>query len=82
MTDVPEKGVLLRGADGSHYFIPHSDLSGFAVDNPSDDVGQHLEANAPRLDAYDVQQASDPSAAAAWFVPGDEEGGGEGDKPV
>jgi hypothetical protein len=78
MADEPTRGVLLKGADGTHYFIPHTDLSGFTVEGPSAEVGEHVQANAPRLDAYQVQQASaEEPAAAAWLVEGDE----ESDKP-
>ena len=31
MTDENPHGVLLKGADGSHYFIPTSDLSKYAA---------------------------------------------------
>ena len=69
MTDAPTPGVLLRGADGSHYFIPHTDLSGFAVEDPAAEVGEHLDANAARLDAFEVQRAGgEAPAAEAWLV--------------
>jgi hypothetical protein len=68
MTDAPTPGVLLKAADGSHYFIPHSDLSEFAVDEPSDEAAEHLQ-DAPRVDAFEVQRAGgDAPAAEAWLA--------------
>lgn len=73
MADEPTRGVLLRGADGSHYFIPHTDLSGYAVDDPPADLAEHLDAKAPRLAAFQVQRASeDARAAEAWLVEDDD----------
>jgi hypothetical protein len=72
MTDAPTSGVLLRGADGSHYFIPHSDLSSYAVKDPHPQAAEQVEANAPRLDAFDVQKAGeDAPPAEAWLAEGD-----------
>jgi hypothetical protein len=73
MADEPTSGVLLRGADGSHYFIPHADLSGFSVESPPGELAQRVEANAPRLDAFQVRRASgDAPAAEAWLVQDDD----------
>jgi len=72
MTDAPTSGVLLKAADGSHYFIPLSDLSGYAVNDPHPQAAEHVEANAPRLDGFDVEQAGeDAPPAEAWLVSGE-----------
>lgn len=73
MAEEPTPGVLLRGADGSHYFIPHTDLSGFSVEDPPAELGEHLDAKAPRLDAFQVQRAGeDARAAEAWLFEDDD----------
>lgn len=58
MTGEPTPGVLLKGEDGSHYFIPKADLSGYAVDNvpPPLAAGADVAANVPRLHAFAVQR--------------------------
>jgi hypothetical protein len=54
-------GVLLKGEDGTHYFIPHSDLSGYVVTNVPEalQAGADVAANVPRLHAFAVQRTSD-----------------------
>jgi len=75
----PTPGVLLRGEDGTHYFIPSSDLSAFAVTNVPEalQAGADVAGNVPRLHAFAVQRTSDaahmptPEGAAetAAFTP-------------
>lgn len=72
MADESTPGVLLRGADGSHYFIPHTELSGFSVENPPTELAEHLEGKAPRLDAFQVYRASGDAPAAEAFMVGDD----------
>jgi hypothetical protein len=72
MADEPTPGVLLRGADGSHYFIPHTELSGFSVENPPTELAERLEGNAPRLDAFQVHRTSGDAPAAEAFLVGDD----------
>jgi hypothetical protein len=70
-TDAPTPGVMLRAADGSHYFIPHTDLSEYTVEKPPAEVGEHLDQNAPRVDAFEVQRAGgDAPAAEGWLAEG------------
>ncbi len=66
MTDEPTPGVLLKGEDGSHYFIPHTDLSAYAVEGEPGSLDQ-IAAN-PRLDAISVQKASGEPGDASVFV--------------
>jgi len=65
MTDeTPNVGVLLKGADGSHYFIPATDLSQYAQPHVSDKKSSDFTNTAPRLDAYTID-ASNADAAIA-----------------
>ena len=59
MSQEATQGVLLRGADGKHYFIPHTDLSRYALEGTAETGGQ-LEAGAPRVTAFAVQQTGAP----------------------
>jgi len=73
--------VLLRGEDGTHYFIPKTDLSGYAVTNVPEPLtaGADVSANVPRLHAFAVDRAGGEDAArmpmpeagsdAATFMP-------------
>ena len=62
MTDETPNGVLLKGADGSHYFIPHTDLSQYAAPQVTDDLHEQVASTAPRLDAFKVDPSSvDPA---------------------
>lgn len=67
-TPEPTPGVLIKGEDGTHYFIPHTELSQFAVGSLPD-VAESVAAAAPRLDAFTVQQTSveTEDTAAAFF---------------
>lgn len=67
MSQEATQGVLLRGADGKHYFIPHTDLAGYELEGTPETGGQ-LEAGAPRVTAFAVQHTGGAEAAAA-FVP-------------
>ena len=66
MAEESTPGVLLKSADGSHYFIPQSDLSGYSVESPPNELADKLDAQAPRVDAFQVQRAGDADAAEAW----------------
>ena len=75
MSGEPTPGVLLKGEDGTHYFIPHTDLSGYTVaDVPAPlTAGGDVADNVPRLHAFSVQRV-DAESAAAMPMP---EGGAE-----
>jgi hypothetical protein len=66
MSDEATPGVLLRSADGNHFFIPHTDLSKYAVD-ASADTGGEVAAGAPRVDAFAVQRPEGAAEAAAFM---------------
>jgi hypothetical protein len=56
MSDQSVAGVLLRGADGSHYFIPETALSKFTVPGrPVSEDGSVMPADNPSLDAFSVR---------------------------
>jgi hypothetical protein len=57
--------VLLRGEDGTHYFIPKTDLSAYAVTNVPEPLaaGPDVAANVPRLHAFAVERAGGEDAA-------------------
>ena len=76
MTGEPTPGVLLKGEDGTHYFIPHTDLSGYAVSDVPKvlQAGADVAANVPRLPAFSVQRVADASDAVHIPTP---EGGSE-----
>ena len=61
----PTPGVLLKGEDGTHYFIPKTDLSGYAVsDVPAPlQAGADVAENVPRLHAFSVQRVAGSDAA-------------------
>ncbi len=61
MSGEPTPGVLLKGEDGTHYFIPHADLSGYAVSDVPESLqaGADVAANVPRLPAFSVHRAAD-----------------------
>ena len=65
MTGETTPGVLLRGEDGTHYFIPKTDLSGYAVTNVPEPLsaGADVAANVPRLHAFAVERAGGEDAA-------------------
>ena len=62
MSDDGTPGVLLKGSDGSHYFIPHTDLSQFAVAS-ADDLGEQVAQAAPRVEAFTVHRTGKDAAA-------------------
>ena len=65
MTDeTPNVGVLLKAADGSHYFIPATDLSQYAVPHVTEEKSDEVTSTAPQLDAYSID-ASNAAAAIA-----------------
>ncbi len=74
MADETTPGVLLKAADGSYYFIPHSNLSSYELGAlpPSLDVDGQVATNVPRLDAFDVQRVTgvtDADTAASMPTP-------------
>lgn len=60
MTGEPTPGVLLKAADGTHYFIPETDLSGYAVRDVPEPLaaGADVAPNVPRLPAFAVQRVT------------------------
>ena len=76
MTGEPTPGVLLKGKDGTHYFIPQTDLSGYAVSNVPEPLqaGPDVSDNVPRLPAFSVHRVAGASDAAQTPMP---EGGSE-----
>jgi hypothetical protein len=70
VTDESTPGVLLQGEDGTHYFIPHTDLSGYAVSIPKPlAAGADVADNVPRLHAFSVKRVDDESAASIVPMP-------------
>jgi hypothetical protein len=57
MNDPSTPGVLLKSEDGSHYFIPYSDLSQYAEQHQ--EVTEDVAAAAPRVDALSVSRSGD-----------------------
>jgi hypothetical protein len=86
-------GVLLRGQDGTHYFIPQTDLSAYAVTNVPEPLaaGADVADNVPRLHAFAVERTGGEDAArmpmpeggsdAAAFMPMPEGGPAGGAQP-
>ena len=68
MNDQSTEGVLLKSEDGSHYFIPYSDLSQYAAHRPNE---ADVAPEAPRVDALSVSRTGTDaySAAAVAFPP-------------
>ncbi len=58
---MPDKktGVLLKSEDGHNYFIPLTDLNGFAVVDVND---EHILEHAPRMNAWAAEQADGPNS--------------------
>jgi hypothetical protein len=69
MTDETPSGVLLKGADGSHYFIPHADLSQYAAPHVTGDLSDEVARTAPKLDAFSIDPSSGEPAAAVTIGP-------------
>ena len=67
MSDDATPGVLLRGADGNRFFIPHTDLSKYEVE-ASPDTGDEL-ASAPRVTAFAVQKTAGVDSAVFMPMP-------------
>ena len=66
MTDETPNGVLLKGADGSHYFIPATDLSQYAVAaHVTEEKSDEVTSAATQLDAYSIDASSGDAAIAA-----------------
>ena len=65
MTDeTPNVGVLLKAADGSHYFIPATDLSQYAQPHVSEEKSSDFTSTAPRFDAYTIDRSNADAAIA------------------
>jgi hypothetical protein len=70
MTDETTPGVLLKGADGSHYFIPTGDLSQYAVADLPAAVSDGVARAAPQVHAFSVERSTGtPAEGAAAFFP-------------
>lgn len=69
MTDETPNGVLLKGADGSHYFIPTSELSKYAAPHVTDEDSATVASTAPRLDAFSIDRSSGDPAIAVTIGP-------------
>jgi hypothetical protein len=67
MTEGTTPGVLLKGADGSTYFIPHADLSQYATGDLPDEVNDRV-ASAPRLDALSVERQDTEGGTGAMII--------------
>ena len=70
MSDESTPGVLLKGADGKHFFIPHTDLSQYAVEGSSDEDSE-VAAGAPRVEAFSVQRGEGGDTDAYMPMPED-----------
>jgi hypothetical protein len=70
--------VLLKGEDGTHYFIPKTDLSAYAVQDVPEELtsGDDVANNVPRLHAFAVSRSGD-----AAFIPAPEAGPPRGKQP-
>jgi hypothetical protein len=64
MTDETPNGVLLKSADGSHYFIPAADLSQYAAPHVPEDKSDEVTSTAERLDAYSIDASNSDAAVA------------------
>ena len=64
MTDETPNGVLLKAADGSHYFIPATDLSQYAAPHITEDKTDEVTSKAPQLDAYAIDSSNADAAIA------------------
>ena len=69
MTDETPNGVLLKGADGGHYFIPAADLSQYAATHVTDDMSDEVARTAPRLDAFSIDSSGGDPAIAVTIGP-------------
>ena len=78
MSDDGTPGVLLRGADGNHFFIPHTDLSKYALDS-APETGDAFETESVHVEAVAVQQSDDAGATAFMPMP---EGGAAAFMPM
>jgi len=70
MNDETPNGVLLKGADGSHYFIPATDLSKYAAPQVTEKKTEEFTRKALRLDAYSVDASSGEKAVEAAIAAG------------
>jgi hypothetical protein len=65
MSDGTE-GVLLRSADGGHYFIPQSDLGQYEVGGAGD-LGDRVAQAATRVDAFSVSRTVEEDENVSFF---------------
>jgi hypothetical protein len=61
------EGVLLRSADGGHYFIPHTDLGQYEVGGAGGDLGDRVAQAAPRIDAFSVSRTVEEDENVSFF---------------
>ena len=64
MNDETPNGVLLKAADGSHYFIPASELSKYQAAHVTDDQRDEFGKTAERLEAYSIDASNSDAAVA------------------
>ena len=69
MTEGNPNGVLLKGADGSHYFIPETNLTQYAVPHVTPELGDEVANTAPRLDAFSIDPSTGHPAVAVVIGP-------------
>jgi hypothetical protein len=65
MSDETPNGVLLKAADGSHYFIPATDLAQYAAPHVTEDKTDEVTSAALSIDAYSIDESSSDAAIAA-----------------
>jgi hypothetical protein len=65
MNDETPNGVLLKAADGSHYFIPATDLSQYAAPHVTEEKSDEVKRAASQIDAYSIDASSSDAAIAA-----------------
>jgi len=63
-------GVLLKAADGSHYFIPATDLSKYAEPDVTEKKTEEVRRTAVQLDAYSIDASSGEEAVRAAIAAG------------
>lgn len=76
MADQTTPGILLRGADGSQYFIPATDLSSYRLATTAQDLPAGVDQL--KVDAYAMARGEGSPEGSAAFLVATPEGGPEG----